>query len=68
MGKKTGQPAKPTQAEHSPHIPGCPQHPQLLPFPTPSLSPMLSTLFLRGLQINLQTLLEEFKLPFQGGG
>lgn len=51
--KIKGQPAKPTQAEHSPHIPGYPQHPQILLFPTPSLSPMLSTSFLRGLQINL---------------
>lgn len=43
-------------------------HPQFLPFPTPSLSSMLSTSSSRGLQINLQTLLEGFKLPFQRGG
>ena len=68
MCAKNRRTAKPTQAEQSPHIPGYPQHPQLLPFPTLSLSSMLSTLSFRALQINLQTLLEEFKLPFQGEG
>lgn len=68
MCAKNGQMAKPSQAEQSPRIPGYPQHPQFLPFPTLSLSSMLSTLSSRGLQINLQTLLEGFKLPFQGGG
>lgn len=64
----TGQTDKPTQAEQSPHVPGCSQCLQLLPFPMLSPASTLSTLLFRGLQINSQTLLEEFKPPSQGGG
>lgn len=68
MCAKTRQTDKPIRAEQSPHGPGCSQCPQLLPFPTLSPASTLSVLLFRGLQINSQTLPEEFKAPFQGGG